>query len=105
MQNRITLKTPASFWGARWREALPAGNGRIGAAVYGGVGRERVLLTHEDLWRGSRTSPLPDVSELLPRVRRLLLAERAAEAELVLADALRQRGYALRSVSHSRWAT
>ena len=54
MQNLIILKTPASFWGAPWREALPSGNGRIGAAVYGGVGRERILLTHDDLWTGSR---------------------------------------------------
>ena len=93
MQNLIILKTPASFWGAPWREALPSGNGRIGAAVYGGVGRERILLTHEDLWTGSRTALMPDVSGQLPRVRRLLRAGRSAEAEPVLADALRGFGY------------
>ena len=93
MRDLITLKTPASSRGALWREALPSGNGRIGAAVYGGVGRERVLLTHEDLWTGSRTHPLPDVSGRLPLVRRLLQAGRSAEAEPVLADALRGFGY------------
>ena len=93
MQDKITLKTPASFWGALWREALPSGNGRIGAAVYGGVGRERVLLTHEDLWTGSRTAVLPDVSDQLPLVRRLLQAGRPAEAQPILADALRGLGY------------
>lgn len=93
MQNLIILKTPASFWGAPWREALPSGNGRIGAAVYGGVGRERILLTHDDLWTGSRTALMPDVSGQLPRVRRLLRAGRSAEAEPVLADALRGFGY------------
>lgn len=93
MRNLITLKTPAASRGALWREALPSGNGRIGAAVYGGVGRERVLLTHEDLWTGSRTAALPDVSSQLPLVRRLLQAGRSAEAEPILADALRGFGY------------
>lgn len=50
MKNKLILKTPASWWGAKWREALPTGNGTIGATVYGAVHDETVLLTHEDLW-------------------------------------------------------
>jgi alpha-L-fucosidase 2 len=70
-QEKLTLRTPVSWWGARRREALPAGNGLIGAAVYGGVHRETVLLTHVDLWWGQHTPELPDVSGRLPEVRRL----------------------------------
>ena len=90
----IISRTPASCWAARWREAFPTGNGQIGAAVYGGVFRERVLLTHEDLWRGSQTPELPDVSHALPEARRLLLENRPAEAEPVISDALKAAGYA-----------
>ena len=90
---KLSLKTPASFWGAQWRDALPAGNGKIGASVYGGVHRERILLNHGDLWWGSRTPELPDVSDCLPEVRRLLLEGHAPQADRVLADALIQRGY------------
>ncbi|MCK5804633.1 MAG: glycoside hydrolase family 95 protein [Lentisphaeria bacterium] len=92
-QQRMTLRQPASWWGARWREALPTGNGLIGAAVYGGVHRETVLLTHADLWWGQRTPELPDVSGNLPEVRRLLLANRPREADRILADALGDAGY------------
>ncbi len=93
MNDRLTLLTPASFWGAQWRDALPAGNGMIGVSVYGGVHRERILLNHGNLWWGSRTPAIPDVSDLLPEVRRLLLADRAREADRVLANAFQERGY------------
>src|SRR4051794_41832343 len=36
-----------------WLEALPLGNGRIGAMVFGGVGAERIGLKDETLWSGS----------------------------------------------------
>ncbi len=72
MKNKLVVGSPASWWGAKWREALPAGNGVLGAAVYGAVHDETVLLTHEDLWHGVVTPELPDVSELLPEVRKLL---------------------------------
>jgi alpha-L-fucosidase 2 len=89
----LYLKTPASWWGARWREALPSGNGTLGAAVYGAVHDERVLLTHEDLWHGVKTQELPDVSACLPEVRELLAEGNAARADRVLADKLDECGY------------
>lgn len=94
MKNKLNLKTPAAWWGAKWREALPAGNGTIGAAVYGAVHDETVLLTHEELWRGVKTDELPDVSRKLEEVRRLLLDGLAVEADGILADALTEQGYA-----------
>lgn len=87
------MKRPASFWSAGWRDALPSGNGQVGAAVYGGIFRERILITHEDLWNGNRSQPLPDVSHVLSRTRQLLLEGRPQEAEPLISEALRERGY------------
>lgn len=93
MKNKLVLKYPASWWGSKWREALPAGNGTIGAGVYGGVHEERILLTHEDLWHHSRTLPMPDVSDRLPEIRRLLDEKKVHEADALMADALKAHGY------------
>ncbi|MDF7824633.1 glycoside hydrolase N-terminal domain-containing protein [Pontiellaceae bacterium B12227] len=93
MKNRLILKTPASWWGAKWREALPSGNGTTGAAVYGAVHDETVLLTHEDLWGFVKTQELPDVSGELSRVRKLLHEGKAEVADKVIADKLTELGY------------
>lgn len=93
VKNKLILNYPSSWWGAKWREALPSGNGKLGAAVYGSVYEETVLLTHEELWRGSQTPELPDVSDNLPEVRRLMLGGDAPKANRILADALEERGY------------
>ncbi|RTE11250.1 glycosyl hydrolase family 95 catalytic domain-containing protein [Paenibacillus whitsoniae] len=92
-KNRITMHYPAAWWRSKWREALPSGNGRIGAAVYGGVQEETVLLNHEDAWWGGEASPLPDVSGLLPEVRRLMQENRVLEAHPLLSQALKDQGY------------
>ncbi|MEM7309814.1 MAG: glycoside hydrolase family 95 protein [Planctomycetota bacterium] len=38
---------------ARWEEALPVGNGRLGAMVFGGVGAERLALNEDTIWAGA----------------------------------------------------
>ena len=93
MKHMLQMKYPSSWWGAKWREALPSGNGTIGAAVYGGVHDETILLTHEDLWHRSRTQELPDVSGRLPEVRKLLSEGRAAEADGILEGELKDSAY------------
>lgn len=90
----LKLNYPASWWGGNWREALPSGNGKIGAAVYGGVHKETILLNHEDLWWQSKTPDLPDVSSELSEVQRLLLNEEPRTADRLLANALKEKGYA-----------
>ncbi len=90
---KLKLRTPSSWWGAKWREALPTGSGTIGAAVYGAVHRETVMLTHGDLWWQSRTPELPDVSGRLPELRRLMLEGQDAQAEPLLVDELHRKGY------------
>ncbi|MFO7823032.1 MAG: glycoside hydrolase family 95 protein, partial [Cyclobacterium sp.] len=42
-----------------WLEALPIGNGRLGAMVYGGLQEERVQLNEESLWAGMPEDPYP----------------------------------------------
>jgi alpha-L-fucosidase 2 len=71
---------------ARWVEALPVGNGRIGAMVFGGVSGERLQLNEDTLWTGGPYDPVnPAARAALPEVRRLVFAGRYAEAQ-ALAD-------------------
>lgn len=37
-----------------WMEALPIGNGRIGAMVYGGINKDRIALNEITMWSGQR---------------------------------------------------
>ena len=61
---------------AQWTEALPLGNGRLGAMVFGGVPAERIQLNEDTLWSGHpRDWNNPDAIEYLPVVRRLVLEE------------------------------
>ncbi|CAM3866669.1 MULTISPECIES: glycoside hydrolase family 95 protein [Paenibacillus] len=89
----LTMRYPAAWWRSQWREAMPSGNGCIGASVYGGVYEETILLNHELLWRRGSTPELPDVSAILPEVRRLLAEGEAEEADGVLVKCLRTSGY------------
>ncbi len=65
-----------------WNEALPAGNGRLGGMVFGGVERERIQLNEESLWAGCQAEAWPrDFRKHLEETRRLLFAGKPAEAE------------------------
>lgn len=67
---------------AQWVEALPVGNGRLGAMVFGGLRRERLQLNEDTLWAGSPYSPAnPEARGALARVRELIFAGQYAEAE------------------------
>lgn len=76
-----------------WREALPSGNGVVGAAAYGGVQEETVMIQHNELWHAGIRSPLPDVSHTLRETRQLIDEQQYAEASWLLANELRQQGY------------
>jgi len=65
----------------KWVEALPVGNGRIGAMIFGGAPKERFQLNEESLWAGAPCDVYPDgYREHLAEVRRLVLAGRIDEA-------------------------
>ena len=58
----------------RWLQALPLGNGRLGAMVRGQVHHEIIHLNEDSLWAGGPDRNPPDGRIALAEVRRLLLA-------------------------------
>lgn len=65
----------------QWTDALPVGNGRLGAMVFGGVERERIQLNEETLWEGApQDTNNPKALEALPKVQQLLFEDKNEEA-------------------------
>lgn len=65
-----------------WTEALPVGNGRLGAMVYGGLNKERIQFNEDTLWNGEPgNNNRPGAAASLPDIRQLLFEERQQEAE------------------------
>ena len=57
----------------KWTEALPVGNGRISAMVFGGGDQERLQLNEGTLWAGGPYDPVnPQAKDALPQVRQLI---------------------------------
>jgi alpha-L-fucosidase 2 len=66
---------------AQWVEALPIGNGRLGAMVFGGVDKERIQMNEDTIWDGYARDPAsPAALKALPEVRRLLFENKNDEA-------------------------
>ncbi|HEY8993608.1 MAG TPA: glycoside hydrolase family 95 protein, partial [Lacunisphaera sp.] len=86
-----TPAVPRTLWyrqpAAQWVEALPVGNGRLGAMIFGGIGLERIQLNEDTLWGGSPYDPSnPEARAALPEIRRLIAAgDYAAAQKLVQA--------------------
>ncbi len=75
---RLWYKSPA----VQWTEALPIGNGRLGAMVYGDVKKERIQFNEDSLWTGiPHDYSNPKAYEYLPEIRRLLFEGKQREAE------------------------
>lgn len=75
---RLWYRQPA----ANWNEALPIGNGRLAAMVFGDVQSERIQINEDTIWAGEkRDRSNPEGKLNLPEVRRLLFAGKPKEAE------------------------
>ena len=77
--NALTLwyKSPA----ANWNDALPVGNGRWGAMVFGGIESERIQLNEESLWAGKNIDVNnPGAAAHLKEIQQLLLADSNGKA-------------------------
>jgi len=75
---QLHYDTPA----VHWTEALPLGNGRLGAMVFGGIRRERLQLNEDTLWSGHpRDWNNPNAPAVLPRLREAALRGDFAEAD------------------------
>jgi len=101
--NAFSQAADARLWfaqpAARWTEALPLGNGRIGAMVFGGVGDEHIQFNEGTLWTGRpHDYARPGAGDFLAPIRELIDQGRVDEAgriakEHFLGDPLRQKAY------------
>jgi len=68
-----------------WLEALPVGNGRLGAMVFGGVVREQIQLNEDTVWSGGGAWPIPaGAHKHLAEIRSMLFDGKYAEAEALV---------------------
>jgi len=75
---RLWFEKPAS----RWEEALPLGNGRLGAMIYGGVPGEHIQFNEETLWAGEPHDYSHEGAyESLATIRELIWKGRQKDAE------------------------
>jgi len=85
---RLWYRRPAEAW----TEALPLGNGRLGAMVFGGVARERLQLNEDTLYAGGPYDPSdPEALAALPRVRALIAAGQYAAAQALANEKMMAR--------------
>ena len=92
---RLWYNQPAG----QWTDALPIGNGRLGAMIFGGVPEERIQFNEDTLWKGQphdyvRTGARDHLAE----IRQLLFDGKIKEAEdltrkMFLSDPVRQKAY------------
>jgi alpha-L-fucosidase 2 len=86
---------PASLW----TDALPLGNGRLGAMVFGDPHHERLQINESTFWAGGPYQPVnPDAYAYLQQVRELIFAGHYAEAEAMaeahlMAQPIKQMSY------------
>lgn len=96
----VLLAAPAAqptLWytapAAHWTSALPIGNGRLGAMVFGGAADERLQLNEESVWSGGPyDADNPESAAHLQEIRDLLFRNRFAEAEALARKYLVCRG-------------
>ena len=84
----LWYRRPAS----QWVEALPVGNGHLGAMVFGGVGQERLQLNEDTLWAGEPYDPVnSQARQALPEVRRLVFDGKYREAAKLISAKVMSR--------------
>ncbi|MDU5950206.1 MAG: glycoside hydrolase family 95 protein, partial [Paenibacillus macerans] len=77
-KHRLWYRKPA----AEWNEALPIGNGRLGAMIFGGTAEEKLQLNEDSVWYGGpRDRNNEDALPHLPQIRKLIMEGRLREAE------------------------
>lgn len=98
-----TAQSALKLWydqaASAWAEALPLGNGRLGAMVYGDVSQEHIQFNEETLWTGQPIDYAhPGAYLYLDTLRQLLFAGKQKEAEALamehfMGEPLRQEAY------------
>jgi len=86
----LAAETPTLWYrqpASAWHEALPVGNGRMGAMVFGGTARERIQLNEATIWSGQRGNyDRVGAHRHLPEIRRLLFEGKYTEAGALTAQ-------------------
>ena len=71
--------------GKTWENALPIGNGRLGAMVYGNVSKEIIQLNEHTLWSGGpNRNDNPEALAALPEIRQLIFDGKYKIAEAMI---------------------
>lgn len=101
-----SVQAPKSAWtlwyrqpAGKWIEALPVGNGRMGAMVFGGIAVERIQFNEDTLWTGQPEDyQHENAAAYLSEVRKLLFEGKQREAQQLagkrmMSVPLRQEAY------------
>ena len=83
--DKKTYNTGSVLWydmpAKEWEEALPVGNGRLGAMVFGKHGEERIQFNEETLWSGGPYSTVvKGGAKVLPEIQKLIFEGKPIEA-------------------------
>ncbi|RKR84352.1 alpha-L-fucosidase 2 [Mucilaginibacter gracilis] len=84
--NTKAQQSPLKLWynqpAEKWTDALPIGNGTLGAMIYGGANSDRIQFNEQTLWTGEpRSYQRTGASTYLPTIRKLLFEGKRTEAE------------------------
>lgn len=96
-QIKAQESSPLTLWYKQpaadvWTDALPIGNGRLGAMVYGNVENELIQLNEHTVWSGGpNRNDNPDALASLPEVRRLIFEGKQKEAEQLAAKTIQSK--------------
>ena len=87
------MNKESSLWyeqpAVKWTEALPVGNGRLGAMVFGGTIQEHIQLNEDSVWSGGfRDRNNPNANEFLAEIRSMMKEGKIPEAEALSRYAL-----------------
>jgi alpha-L-fucosidase 2 len=84
-QNNSYLKLWYTNPAKQWVEALPVGNGRLGAMIFGDPSKETIQLNENTVWAGQpNRNDNPDAKEALPVVRKLIFEGKYKEAQDII---------------------
>lgn len=85
---------PLELWypepAAKWEEALPIGNGRLGAMIFGGIAKERLQLNEITVWSGKLepNADRPEAWKRLPEIRRLIADGKYTETVTAMLESM-----------------
>ncbi|ATP55890.1 hypothetical protein CPT03_05135 [Pedobacter ginsengisoli] len=86
---KLWYKSPA---GSVWEAALPIGNGRLAAMIYGNTAHEKISLNESTVWSGSpNRNDNPDALQALPEVRKLIFEDKYVEADALATKTIQSK--------------